>query len=213
MGLIAEDKRQQALLLLGPTGAGKTPLGQTLEQRGLNGRRCAHFDFGESLRAVVARNEPDSYIAREEIDFLRAILDSGALLEDDRFPIVERLLRSFLARRSVDASDYLVLNGMPRHAGQARLLETIVNVSTVVCLICPAEAVIQRIRTNIGGDRAERQDDDFESVRRKLEIYARRTAPLLDHYQQRGTRVVEIEVAEVSTAEDVYTVLCRECPP
>jgi hypothetical protein len=43
-----------ALLLLGPTGAGKTPLGDWLEAHGLWGRPCHHFDFGANLRAVVA---------------------------------------------------------------------------------------------------------------------------------------------------------------
>ncbi len=46
-------KIPKAILLLGPTGSGKTPLGQALEKKGLAGRRCVHFDFGANLREIA----------------------------------------------------------------------------------------------------------------------------------------------------------------
>ena len=45
--------RQPGILLLGPTGSGKTPLGDRLQIRDLWGRRCHHFDFGVRLRDVA----------------------------------------------------------------------------------------------------------------------------------------------------------------
>jgi hypothetical protein len=42
--------KNKAILPLGPTGSGKTPLGDYLEERGLFGRRCVHFDFGEKFK-------------------------------------------------------------------------------------------------------------------------------------------------------------------
>ena len=89
-------QKQPAIVLLGPTGAGKTPLGDLLAERGLNGRRCVHFDFGENLRAVVARAQPDAVVSPQDIALLRRVLDSGALLEDREFPIAQRVLTSFL---------------------------------------------------------------------------------------------------------------------
>lgn len=89
------DNRLPALLLLGPTGSGKTPLGRVLEARGLAGRRCLHFDFGENLRQVVAQHKPDSLVSTTDIAFLRRVLETGALLEDDQFPLAARILRSF----------------------------------------------------------------------------------------------------------------------
>ena len=62
---------REAILLLGPTGSGKTPLGQVLEERGLWGHTSRHFDFGASLREIVACNQPDTSIAAEDIS-LRA---------------------------------------------------------------------------------------------------------------------------------------------
>ena len=54
-----------AVLLLGPTGAGKSPLGDWLEARGLWGRPCHHFDFGANLRAIVAAGPSDRFTRRK----------------------------------------------------------------------------------------------------------------------------------------------------
>ena len=48
-----------AILLLGPTAAGKTPLGQLFADRGLWGRPCVHFDFGENLRRIADSGSAD----------------------------------------------------------------------------------------------------------------------------------------------------------
>ena len=77
----------------------------------------------------------------------------------------------------------MVLNGLPRHVGQAEGLESLVDVRVVVHLSCTAEDVVRRIASNVGGDRTGRVDDDLAAVRRKLAVFAERTAPLLDHYR------------------------------
>ena len=41
------------ILLIGPTGSGKTPFGDYLEQHGIADRACLHFDFGSSLRSAA----------------------------------------------------------------------------------------------------------------------------------------------------------------
>ncbi len=53
----AATPRNAAILLLGPTGTGKTPLGNVLAVRGWRGLPCLHFDFGANLRELVARNQ------------------------------------------------------------------------------------------------------------------------------------------------------------
>ena len=193
-----------SLLLLGPTGSGKTPLGQLLHQRGLSGRRCLHFDFGENLRQVVERDCPDAILSPDDLKFLREVLHTGALLEDEDFPIAERVLQSFLARSGAGHDTLLVLNGLPRHVGQAEALGPLVDVHTVVSLVCAAEVVLRRIAANAGGDRAGRTDDQQADVRRKLSLYAKRTAPLVDYYRNRGARVVEVAVSAEMTAEQAW---------
>jgi adenylate kinase len=191
----------EAILLLGPTGSGKTPLGDQLEQVPLWNRRCHHFDFGANLRAVVAGNGAESFTA-EEVRFLRRVLEEGVLLEAEHFPLAARILDAFIARKGVQAADLLVLNGLPRHLEQARAMEKEVAVIGVVQLDCDARIVAERLRYNSGGDRSQRADDVEALVARKLAIYEERTRPLLNYYRGKGVRILKVPVGiETQPAE------------
>jgi adenylate kinase len=189
-----EEQKLEALLLLGPTGSGKTPLGDRLEQISLCGRRCHHFDFGANLRAVVAGEIAGSFTS-EEILFLRRVLEDGALLEDEHFSLAARILDAFMARRNVQANDLLLLNGLPRHVAQAKAVDRKVKVIGVVQLDCDAPTATERLRRDSGGDRGQRNDDTEALVARKLAIYEERTRPLLHHYRGQGVPLLEISVA------------------
>lgn len=41
------------VLLVGPTGSGKSPPGDLLAKRGFLGRRAHHLDFGSALRSAL----------------------------------------------------------------------------------------------------------------------------------------------------------------
>jgi adenylate kinase family enzyme len=203
------DDRHIAMLLLGPTASGKTPLGEELQRRGLCGRRCVHFDFGANLRAADA-GQAATGLTAEELGVIAQSLRTGALLEDEHFPIARKLLSAFIAARRVGRDDVVALNGLPRHVGQARDLDGILDVRLVVRLACSAETVMARIARDTGGDRAGRADDDLASVRRKLDIFAERTRALADHYAAAGASVVTLEVAPATTAADARDELARQ---
>jgi len=196
---------QPAIVLLGPTGAGKSPLGALFADKGLNGRRCVHFDFGENLRDVVARAQGDAVVSPQDIALLRRLLESGALLEDREFPIAQRVLTSFLQHQGVDSHTIVVMNGLPRHVGQARALSESLLVRHVICLQCPADVVWQRITSNTGGDRSQRADDDRAAVERKLEIYAQRTAPLVNFFRERGATIIDLPVTATMQAAEMWS--------
>ena len=192
-----KEPKLEALLLLGPTGSGKTPLGDWLERTSPGGRRCHHFDFGANLRAVVAGETAASFTA-EEIRFLRRVLEEGALLEDDQFPLAARILDAFIARRKVQTTGLLILNGLPRHLAQAKALECKLTVTGVIRLDCDAPTVAGRLQRNAGSDRAQRIDDTDALVARKLAIFRERTQLLLDHYQRQAVPVLELAVTVAS---------------
>jgi adenylate kinase family enzyme len=202
----------EAILLLGPTGSGKTPLGDYLEQVLLWNQRCHHFDFGANLRAVVVGDEAGSFTA-EEIRFLRRALEEGVLLEAEHFPLAARILDAFIARKGVRAADLLLLNGLPRHVEQARAMESKVTVINVVQLDCDARTVAERLRRNSGGDRAQRADDMEALVARKLAIYEERTRPLLDYYRSQGVRILKVPVGVKTQPAEMAGLLATLLPP
>jgi len=138
------------------------------------------------------------------------VLESGALLEDEHFYIARSLLQNFIARCDL-ADGRLVLNGLPRHAGQARDVGALVDVQTVVELHCSAETVYERIAADTGGDRGGRTDDDPAAIVRKLEIYRARIEPLIEYYRIRSARVETVDVATTSSAESTLAELESRC--
>ncbi len=194
----------QAILLIGPTGAGKTPLGRMLEERGFRGRRCRHFDFGDELRAVAAASPPLRGLTCREHAFVRGLLEEGLLLEDEHFPIARKIFANFFERVGFGAGDLLVLNGFPRHAGQAEAVKTVADVEGVVILDCSTDDVMARIASNVGGDRADRLDDERAMISRKLTLFRERTEPLIDLYGRMSARIVRVRVTAEMTTDDAY---------
>jgi len=196
-----------ALLLLGPTGAGKTPFGDFLAMRGLRAVRCHHFDFGAHLRRIGTDAWRPTLLDDSDITTVKNALTSGALLEDHQFHIARHILCSFATDRRIKTGDLIALNGLPRHAGQARDIADLVQVQTLVYLRCTAETVYQRIQTDAGGDRGARRDDQMELVRKKLETFAERTAPLLAYYSEQGAKIINVEVGLATQPQDIYDLL------
>jgi len=197
--------RQQAILLIGPTGAGKSPLGDWLQAHGLWARACHHFDFGACLRQVAAGPAPD--FSDEEVRYLQDGIERGALLENETFHLAIRILEDYMSRRAVKPHDLMVMNGLPRHVGQADAIAGPLDFLAVFHLQCDAGTVWQRLQSNSGGDRLQRTDDSREMVEHKLEVFVRRTEPLLAYYRQRGTPVVAVPVNADSQPEDLMPML------
>jgi adenylate kinase len=191
-----------AWLLLGPTGSGKTPLGRLFEEKGLGKRTCRHFDFGAELRAIASNPERARGLSAEDERIIKRSLNTGALLEDKEFPIALHVLGAFVRREDV-GGDLLVLNGLPRHVGQARMMEDAVRILAVVSLEAGPEVVRERIRLDAGGDRTERRDDELRAIRRKLVIFRMRTLPLIDYYENREVPVLRLPVGIRTTAEEM----------
>ncbi len=193
-----------AVLLLGPTGVGKSPMGGVIAAHGLFGRRCHHLDFGSELRSAVSGGRRSADYSSEELDFIRGVLERGLLLENEHFLLAKNIIAQFLKQASFSARDLLILNGIPRHTGQARDVASIATVRALIVLDCSADDVFYRIRENVGRDRTERIDDDKELIQKKLTIFRKRTAPLIDHYVGKGCVVYRIPVSGTMTTEQTY---------
>ena len=198
---------QSAILLLGPTGSGKTPLGEMIAKRGLHDHRCVHVDFGEHLRRIASGDWLPPTLSSDALNIVTRAIEERILLTDDQFYIAEAILIAFIQKNHIQKNDLVILNGMPRHAGQAQDIDRITSVIAVIELQCSPDVVLARIEQNTGGDRTGRNDDALNAVRRKLEIYEAQTLPLVEHYRSLRIPIHTINVDTTTSAIDMCTQL------
>ena len=192
-----------AVLLIGPTGSGKTPLGDVMENSGAFGRHCFHFDFGANLRETSESGSPNSRFSQQEIDVIRHSLETGALLKNENFPIAAKILNRFIEIRRIERDNLIIFNGLPRHVGQADDVDKLIDIKRVISLESTPQVIIERIRQNTGGDRSDRIDDSPDAIRNKLKIFKDRTQPLLDYYQSRSIPIEHVEVGTQTKPQDI----------
>ena len=143
--------RNDAVLLVGPTGAGKTPLGDALAKSGVGTRCCFHFDFGANLRRIAAGKDVPDTFDHDDLRIVREALTGGLLLENESFHIAKKILHAFMEDMAIGDRDMLILNGLPRHVGQARDTDRLVNIGAILSLECTPDIVRARIHHNTGG--------------------------------------------------------------
>jgi adenylate kinase len=145
----------------------------------------------------------------DDISIIEESLETGVLLEDHQFHIAEKLLRAFIGARAVSETEWLIMNGLPRHVGQAGRLEALVIVDLVVYLACADETVYRRILENSGGDRTGRRDDTQDAVARKLAIFGERTRPLLAYYESRRVPITTVGISRPTSPAEVVEKLVK----
>ena len=198
------------LIFLGPPGVGKGTQAKRLALQ----FRLAHISTGDILRDVVKQNSPLA-------DEVRSYMERGLLVPDQL--VLSLLLERF---KAPDAQKGYILDGYPRNLKQAEDLEKAgVAVERVVYFHARESTLIKRIsgrrtcklcnriynihfapppqegRCECGGELFQRSDDKEEVVRARLKEYHTKTAPLIQHYRQRGMLV---EVESEGTPDEVY---------
>jgi adenylate kinase family enzyme len=198
-----------AVLLFGHSNAGKSPLGALIERRASSpARRFRHLDFGEHLRMVLAGSF-DAGLSDGDKAYVRTVMNGG-LLDDAHFPVARRIIEAFISGRGCrSGNDALVLNGIPRHMGQARGLAAMgVKAEAIIYLRCPAGVAYERkVRADKGAgheDRSRRDDADIDIFKRKIVSFELETAPLIDWYQSQGAKVLTIDVTTEMTPAEMY---------
>ncbi len=203
------------LILLGPPGAGKGTQAKLLATE----LRIPHISTGDMFRDHKARG---TEIGRQ----IQAIMDSGGLVTDE---ITNAMVKDRLSRP--DVAPGFILDGYPRTTAQAEVLEGLLralgrSLDRVLSYEVPEAAVVDRI----GGRRScpkcgavyhvtasppkaaglcdrdgaalvLREDDRPENVKKRMQEYAAKTAPLKRFYQDRG------QVAEVDATRSPEAIL------
>jgi adenylate kinase len=188
------------ILLLGPQGSGKGTQAKLI----VTTYGIPQIATGDMIREI---KELDTDLGRR----VRAIYDRGDLVDD---ATIVDLIESRLDRG--DTIPGFVLDGFPRNTAQAEALDALLarldrNLDIVFELqVADREVLLERLQKRAVEE--GRTDDTPEAIRKRLEIYDRETAPLVEYYRStRGNVVgihadqpVEAVFAEIRAALDQF---------
>ncbi|MFU8811430.1 MAG: adenylate kinase [Balneolaceae bacterium] len=182
---------QKNLVLFGPPGAGKsTQAGFIVDHYGLE-----KLESGAIFRQNISDETPLGLRVQQ-------FVNAGELVPDS---LVNRII---LGELSDDRyRNGFVIDGFPRTIPQAEALQTFLTIrrmdlDAVVHLEVPEEELQRRI---LGRD-DDRDDDDLETFRARMETYRNETKPLLDFYEERD---LLITVDGTGTPEEVSQRILR----
>ena len=176
--------KYQTYLLFGPPGSGKGTQGKTLGTI----PRYFHCACGDVFRSIDTRTE----IGRAFLDYS----SKGELVPDE---ITVKLWKARIDA-AVDGHNFkpdidtLVLDGIPRNVGQAKIMDNLIDVQKVFHLSCPNRGeLFARLKKRALKD--NRLDDANEEViKRRLATYEEESKPVLGYYGKE--RITYIDAME-----------------
>lgn len=180
------------IILLGPPGAGKGTQATNICEK----YSIPQISTGDMLRAAVKAGTPLGVEAKK-------VMDSGGLVSDD---IIIGLVKERITEG--DCSNGFLFDGFPRTIAQAEALKSDgVKIDYVVEMQVPDEDIVSRMsgrRAHLssgrtyhiiynpptvegkdditGEDLVQREDDNENTVRSRLDVYHEQTQPLVDYY-------------------------------
>ncbi|KGK43336.1 adenylate kinase [Nitrincola sp. A-D6] len=206
------------IILLGAPGAGKGTQAQYITEK----FGIPQISTGDMLRAAVKAGTPLGVKAKK-------VMDEGGLVSDD---IIIGLVKERITE--TDCANGFLFDGFPRTIPQADALkEAGVKIDAVVEIDVDDEEIIGRMsgrrvhpdsgRTYhvtfnppktegkddvTGEDLVQREDDQEDTVRQRLNVYHDQTKPLINYYkswaeQDATTAPTYVYVAGVGSVEDI----------
>ncbi|WP_058366924.1 adenylate kinase [Haloparvum sedimenti] len=194
------------ILLLGAPGAGKGTQSKKLAEE----YDLEHVTTGDALRA--------NKDMETEYGTPRSFMEAGELVPD---PVVNEIVEAALAE-----ADGFVLDGYPRNLDQAEYLSEITDLDAVIYLDVDEDVLVDRLTgrrvcdecganyhvdfqppeeagvcDECGGELIQREDDQEDTARERLEVYRENTEPVIEHFRDEG---VLVEVDGEGTPDEVF---------
>jgi adenylate kinase len=173
------------LLIMGPPGAGKGTQATFIAEH----FKIPAISTGDIFRANVSQGTPLGIEAKK-------YMDAGEYVPDQ---VTNRMVRNRIDEP--DAENGFLLDGYPRTAQQVEELDGMIaftghRLDAVICLTVDQDEIVGRLlqRAQVEG----RVDDGEEVIRRRQEVYAEETEPLIEIYRGRGLLVEVDGLGEVT---------------
>ena len=160
------------IIICGAPGCGKGTQSDLIVEK----YTLKHLSTGDLLREEIAKKsdlgiEAESYISK------------GNLVPDTMiFSILSKAIEE-----QTKNSKGIILDGFPRNVAQAEALETLMtklNKETTILLDLHVDnqELINRLLKR--GETSGRCDDNLETIKKRLEVYESKTAPVSDFYKK-----------------------------
>lgn len=209
------------IILLGAPGSGKGTQAKILSAE----KNVPHISTGDMLRAAITAGTRFGQKAK-------ATVDAGNLVSDD---IMLGIIAERLAEP--DAADGFILDGFPRTRQQAMDLEELLDqlgvpLNAAVLMDVDFDILMKRLtgrRTcsktgkllNVyfssqdeldecaaaGGELIQREDDNEETIKNRLDVYRENTEPVIEFYRRRD-RLTSVDAE--GPIDEVYVRLLNE---
>ncbi|MBR6737439.1 MAG: adenylate kinase [Clostridia bacterium] len=183
------------IILLGAPGAGKGTQATRLAEK----YQIPHVSTGDIFRANIKNATPIGVVAKSYID-------KGQLVPDE---VTVEIVKQRLAES--DCEKGFLLDGFPRNTFQAEELDKFASVEKVVNINVDTTKLVKRITgrrvcqcgesyhvdflngktdcAKCGKTLYQRADDNEVTVKERLSVYEKQTAPLIDYYEKAGKLV------------------------
>ena len=175
------------LVLVGPPGAGKGTQAQFLAAH----FSIPHISTGDIFRANLKAGTELGIQAQ-------TFMDRGELVPDS---VTNEMVKDRLTHD--DVANGFILDGFPRNVAQAEVLRAILSekktpLHAVLEFSAPDAEIIARLLQR--AEIEKRVDDKEDVIKRRLEVYAEQTAPIISFYRNEG---LLISVSAVGNVEDI----------
>ncbi|WP_101688703.1 adenylate kinase [Dysgonomonas massiliensis] len=163
------------IVIFGAPGSGKGTQSENLIKK----YNLAHISTGDVLRNEMKNGTDLGKLAE-------GYISKGQLVPDD---VVIGMLANVLDEKIKAGAKGVIFDGFPRTIPQGEALDAMLKergeeVSAVVSLNVEEEELINRLIKR--GQDSGRSDDNYETIKARLDVYNNQTSPLKAHYEKSG---------------------------